>query len=989
MTEPTYSGFSEFHYEFDAPKYVDFASSEHEKEMDDSWFQINREPETLLIDNQEKRTTRVYIPSTPSTPFVSNVKPVHRIPPLLSSMNEGLSRNLFFSSESKIQNNTPNSHNSLNKTHLESSNNLAPNSDDSMNDTNDNHKSSLAPISRIQEVSNIEKQEKEITEANTELNQIPHFYKRSKTSYSWTVQFSPKNPSHHFTPSNLLTSFDSNLRGLGPSRRVTKNNQENQMTNNLSYQYIDQNSESHLNDLNKNSTHEVEDMAIAEGLVLEEGPHISSPIHQLKRQALNVHNTPIQEKSMNTNTIDHELTAMSPQRSHTSNLLSSNFFDGFKLNDIQFSSPTRIRVQEVKTLTPEKKNPIRTNLVQFKKANKLTQPIPFNFRTENLKHTTHLNSESRSPYKEKNLFDEIPSRFKSIPDPTPQQTFNKKLTIPVSPQLSKSKVRYHHMMERDEPTYDEWVKMKNKFYEAPSRFKNQPDPIKYTSPPKDVTVPVTPNVLKHYSSGPKVLSTEERELQEMKKQFKATPLDRNILNSDGKIGIKFLRSHSPTKPVPFQFSATNTLQEKRNQRLRAKIEENQSVSEEIKLTNNVETKKRKRSAWESKTTSIQKRRRLTIPQSPNITKPKVKIIQEPKEESRDFVARKMPDFSNPNIFIPDSKPIELQPFQLATEKRALLRYSEEDMQTQTRTIYPEPEKSFDPTPTIPEPFNLMSNQLHEYAKSQFEEKLQRENEKQKRIREFKARPLPNYKPFEIDYNVKEIKPLNIVTNSEIRAQSRKDFDERRKQKQLQQLNEIEKSKILEKKRQDREIIKLRRNIDKMLKARPLPKFYRHSNIPSRYFPFEEETEEIEIFNQTNKEHQVQLVYEDLHEDQTIETTPIKSNLAFSNPITPDRENSQVFNTELNFDKKFDLSNRTIEFNQIKPLTPIKQNILSVQNISNEKQTQNLDKLFNQSLNSNNDENMIDVQEVGKKNTVSLTQQDRFLLVRRMNRISFR
>jgi len=366
-----------------------------------------------------------------------------------------------------------------------------------------------------------------------------------------------------------------------------------------------------------------------------------------------------------------------------------------------------------------------------------------------------------------------------------------------------------------------------------SRFKRVPEKASPFKP--KLTVPKEFNLLTSSRVKPvKILSTEERELLEIENasKSKAKPFNIKMLNSDANENKDSLKQTAPKLQVEKKA--------KENAKKRGRQVEEKENSEEpppkvFKTDLIAQNKKTER--------SVSFEKKITIPKSPFLaTKARHRpVVIPPPEPIPVFKARPMPDNSPFKPKLGDAPLTEPSPFDLKTEirgqiyveslKEKLEREAKEQLEKRQFRAHPivfEPTKGLakvEKLPiTEPKPFQLPGESNFIIAQERLQRMIEEREEKRKAAALFKARPMPDTKPFiPQKSNAPLTEPTDKILNSDKRAEVRKRFDELLRQKEIK----LEKErKLLEEERrrqEELEIAKLRKEME--VKARPMPDFY--------------------------------------------------------------------------------------------------------------------------------------------------------------------
>jgi hypothetical protein len=385
---------------------------------------------------------------------------------------------------------------------------------------------------------------------------------------------------------------------------------------------------------------------------------------------------------------------------------------------------------------------------------------------------------------------------------------------------------------------------------------------------------------KSFSQGQPVLTHDEQEAKEMedfqKRPFKAKPVDRRIFESCGELGVPKVSVKPPTIPVEF-----NLKTEKRGFfSPRASRKSVLDSQENVEQDTSFQFKARplpsfiKEAPIALPEPPVKKNFQPTVPVSPKfhalhhheddyeetVNPDKYKELrrassaparrQKPHHSLAESLQRKKEETitKSPRALTKHKE------FHFQTDIRGelrkqqfqeqLLHEQEEDakkrefkaleLQAEKQGIVA-PKTAVKKQLTEPQPFQLHSVDLHEAAMEQFHQQIMKDifekNKEDEKHKNFKAKALPKttYEPeeFVIREEDKEniVKPLNIVLESDKRAEKRKIFDEQLKQQELNR--ELLQRQRLENKEHDKqqEILELRRKTIEegglLFKAKPV------------------------------------------------------------------------------------------------------------------------------------------------------------------------
>ncbi len=401
----------------------------------------------------------------------------------------------------------------------------------------------------------------------------------------------------------------------------------------------------------------------------------------------------------------------------------------------------------------------------------------------------------------------------------------KRLTEPHSPTLRTAK--RVSLVQRDAPLSREEIEAKEVEEIRKHPFKARPlDKRIFEShgeygvpkvPVKPPTIPV--DIELHTDKRAVSRSRDRNEQEEEQHQFKARPLPSFIKEGPQRLPTPpSKKNYHPTIPVSPKFQALSLSREDEDAGLQA---------DEYKELRRASSAPARRQKPHHSLIEMQKKLEEEM-----MRKPTQKKLTEPKEFH--FETDRRGEFYQ-------------QQFQ-----QQLQREQEEEMKKREVKALPVPNfdvirtSSLAPVPpktlTEPQPFNLRSVDLHEAALEQFHHQIMKEIEvKQKEEEEaknFKAKPVPKttYEPaYEVithnssleDKENQEnlVKPLNIVLESDKRAEKRKEFDEKLK-KHYEDMEVRQKQALLEKETKKKLELKTmrRKSVEEgglLFKARPV------------------------------------------------------------------------------------------------------------------------------------------------------------------------
>ncbi|RKP10072.1 hypothetical protein THASP1DRAFT_22177 [Thamnocephalis sphaerospora] len=269
--------------------------------------------------------------------------------------------------------------------------------------------------------------------------------------------------------------------------------------------------------------------------------------------------------------------------------------------------------------------------------------------------------------------------------------------------------------------------------------------------------PMSPNLhTKHMRARVPPQPVEQEEHSEPVRSepaFKARPVNYKVLNSAGDLGVPKVAKPKLTVPKSPKFSKLHS---------ERKREQQKEVNEQPASVAPPQPKPKKLAP------AAAPKPKLTVPVPFNmpgesIAARKIQRLKErmererlEAEQRRLFKARPLPDLSQPDkLPVPVEQPLtEPEPFQLRTDERGAL-YQEQYQQWRAEI-----------------------------------EKQEKEN------REFRAHPVPEYKPFVVKPSDKPLtETMPVTLNSDVRADQRRDFDDAVRERQtLAELNRLQKQK---------------------------------------------------------------------------------------------------------------------------------------------------------------------------------------------------
>jgi len=328
-----------------------------------------------------------------------------------------------------------------------------------------------------------------------------------------------------------------------------------------------------------------------------------------------------------------------------------------------------------------------------------------------------------------------------------------------------------------------WVSMAQRTAQfqtkTPERFRMKPKEVANVDNDKkqpSMTIPQTPNLTTKTRSRPvtaiSAKEQEEKEAQEMKSyQFKATRFDRAIVEKQGMYGVKQMPQTHTTAARPFHFQSDSRMNLRKHKLDDSGNESNTSTSSANTSTKTGGDHKLKKT--EVKPFSFETRDKKRYMQKEE----KIKKILEEEDKLREFEAQPVPSFS------PEALPL-----------------------VQRKSV------------TNPQPFAISKGSIQYQQK--LKEKLQREEEENKRKRAFKAHEatVTSKEPFKpVQGLIPPTNPQEVISNLEVRAKERSKFEEWKHEKESQL--EEHKARILK----EQEIEELKEI--KQLRKDAVPKSY--------------------------------------------------------------------------------------------------------------------------------------------------------------------
>nr|XP_043612372.1 protein TPX2 [Erigeron canadensis] len=296
-----------------------------------------------------------------------------------------------------------------------------------------------------------------------------------------------------------------------------------------------------------------------------------------------------------------------------------------------------------------------------------------------------------------------------------------------------------------------------------------------------LTTPKTPTLQTLLRARPpKIKSTEELEKEELEKapKFKARPLNKKIFESKGELGLFCNKKRQVTIPQEFHFAI--------DRRIPAPMPNVADVFDKLSLY--------------SETSETNKQRPFLRNTAPNPFH--LKTEERGAEKEKRFV-------------------MEVINKQIEDEQARIPKATPYPYTTDYPVFPPKPEPK---QCTKPEPFQLESLARHEEEIQREMEERRRLEEKDARLRMFKAQPILKKDPIPVPEKVRrpltEIQEFNLLV--EHRAVDRAEFDQKVKEKEMmykRYRDEAESAKMME---EEKALKQLRRTL--VPHARPVPNF---------------------------------------------------------------------------------------------------------------------------------------------------------------------
>jgi Cell cycle regulated microtubule associated protein/Targeting protein for Xklp2 (TPX2) domain len=279
--------------------------------------------------------------------------------------------------------------------------------------------------------------------------------------------------------------------------------------------------------------------------------------------------------------------------------------------------------------------------------------------------------------------------------------------------------------------------------------------------PRSLTIPHSPHFATTALSGahrrPK--STDDEIAEHMStQQFRANPVNRHVLESDGFVGLKKVLKRKPTNPKPFDFRT-----EKLVDRHHHEVPHQPTTEERVARRRQVEHEAALRALRDAP-------REPTVPQSPAFATKKrphadikERLIAERDEAEREAKRARM--FRAQPIYRPKPKQVVPLPteltvpteFELRTDTRGQLRQAQFEAELAQTRAQEEEARNFKAQPihlmttssrsfvepkelTVPEPFPLATESRGEQHQELFQVLVDTEEQEKRSAREFRAKP---------------------------------------------------------------------------------------------------------------------------------------------------------------------------------------------------------------------------------------------------------
>eukprot|EP00127_Corallochytrium_limacisporum_P002976 Clim_evm23s144 gene=Clim_evmTU23s144 len=357
-----------------------------------------------------------------------------------------------------------------------------------------------------------------------------------------------------------------------------------------------------------------------------------------------------------------------------------------------------------------------------------------------------------------------------------------------------------------------------------------------------MTIPCAPNLMtsQRLRYEAPIPTTEQREFDEMKKfkPFKATPLDRRILQSHGDLGVRKVSKRPVTVPHDFHFASDNRIGRKP---VVAKSSEEEECTFAPKIHSNNHraygAQPRVRSAGQPMLARPPSPK-LTIPQTPNFASKNLPRRPRNPTDQRPFTFRARPapkihsqrlqrSNSTDNVAYEGSRSNNYNRSRRGSDSS--FKSASEDLPGVGRPFkaQPLPSDSPDPLPYVPRkeptqpvPFRLQSDERGERYKAWFDENIQAEEQHQHEQAEFKASHWEDPKPFvpaRSNRPLTEAKPHNFRLAA--REQQWKVVEAEKQRKEAEAKKMAEQQAKIKAEREREEIRELRRQRE--FKATPV------------------------------------------------------------------------------------------------------------------------------------------------------------------------
>ena len=384
--------------------------------------------------------------------------------------------------------------------------------------------------------------------------------------------------------------------------------------------------------------------------------------------------------------------------------------------------------------------------------------------------------------------------------------------------------------------------------------------------PQTLTEPKTPNFssFRRAAGASKVESFEEREAREMaeaqRNRFKAKGVNRSVLDSCGDLGVPKVARKALTQAVSPKLRSSA-----RGERMRSHSADSLGCLSSSSLTSLDSSRAsfKARRAPEStrtrpSTAAAPQERKLTIPVSPNLrsaSRSRLSLSANSSTEedlSKPFKALPVPDFVS-RKFVPRAhagKLTEPAPFKLTTDDRQAAREAEaklrraasesraQDMKNakaqrakaapaRSSAVPGERAQAYKPRLTEPKPFALQSEAKHEVHRAQWTARVEHELEQEaSKFSSFKARRVPVavqdsdkvFTPRRSSKPLTEVRDVQL--NVDRRVQQHQEISAKRAARERQLESEKLAAEARRKEEEEREVRSLRKSM--LFKAKRVP-----------------------------------------------------------------------------------------------------------------------------------------------------------------------